>query len=256
MTLDQSLLAGLVIVTLTGVVIALLSHRTRAKWRKLDLLRDFIERWVREVTVPTEVDAIRLGSYFRPRVENDERFALSFKLVPKSVRRQYEQFIMATSAYIESCCRLYEQVEQECVERTGLRAMRWNMDIREWPERILEPSFVQSIYEQVWNTIRGKAVMLEDISYNIKHWTTSGKDYRREGLYLFATIKEPYHELELAQAGDQTVLESAQYAHRDMMRREYGEKFAEEVSRIKNLGKNAENLTSDFRKSISRLEVS
>lgn len=256
MTLDQSLLAGLVTVTLAGVVIALLVHRTRAKWRKLDLLSDFIETWVREVTVPTEVDAIRLGGHFRPRVENDERFALAFKLVPKSVRRQYEQFIRATSAYIESCCRLYEHVEQECVERTGLSAMRWNMEVREWPERILEPLFVQSIYEQVWNTVRAKAVMVEDISYNIKQWTTSGKGYRREGLYLFATIKEPYHDLELAQADDQTVLESAQNAHRDMMGKEWGEKFAEEVSRINDFAKNAENFTRDFRKNMIKLEVS
>lgn len=256
MTLDQILLILLVAATVGGVSAAWLIHRTQAKWRQKDLLRELLRRWSSEVTVPTELDSMRFDADFRPLVEKDECFGLAFKLVSQRARHQYEEFMEARSAYIESCHGLYEQLEAECAERTGLPAIRYGVEVKDWPSSLLMPFFAQSVYEQVWNTVRSKAVLPEDTTYEIKSWSLSQKSYKREGLYLFGTVKEPYHQIELAQADDRSKLEAAQLVHLDMMKIEHGKKFAEKIAEINRLREKAENLASDVRKNMRRLEVS
>lgn len=149
MTLDQALLSGLVVVTAVSVIIALLVHRTQAKWRQRDLLRELIGRWAEEVAVPTEVDAIGFDEkHLRLPIEKDAAFTSAFKLAPKRIQGQYGEFIEASSAYIKTCHKLYEQIAQECTERMGFPLGRWGEE-KDWPKRVLLPNFVLSIYEQV-----------------------------------------------------------------------------------------------------------
>jgi transcriptional antiterminator Rof (Rho-off) len=60
----------------------------------------------------------------------------------------------------------------------------------------------------------------------------------------------------LAQADDRSKLEAAQLVHLDMMKIEHGKKFAEKIAEINRLREKAENLASDVRKNMRRLEVS
>lgn len=260
MTLDQVLLSGLLSAAIAGVIIALFRHRMHARWRRKDLLREFITRWGGEVGVPTEVDAVRFeeehlrfGIDLRLPAEKEAYFAPAFKLAPKSVRQQHEEFIEARLAYIKGCHKLYEQIEQLCVERAGLQVGHWREE-RDWPKRVLLPNFVLTIYEQALG-LKHNTVRLEDISYSIGPFSHSGRGFERKGLHL-ATTYNAYHGLALAQADDEATLQHVRSIHRQMMETDYSKRFAAEVERVSELRKKAEILAREVRDSLRKLEVS
>jgi len=260
LTLDQALLTALVVATISGVVITLFRHRTQAKWRQRDLLRDFIRRWVGEIAVPTEVDAIqfeekhlRRGIDLRLPVEKDAPFASAYKLAPKRVRHCYEEFIETRSAYIKSCYRLYEKIGHDCIEKTGFPIGQWG-DERAWPERVLLPNFVTSIYEQVLGNKQG-TFRLEDISYSIGAFSHSGQGFERKGLHLTTTY-DAYYGLDLAQADDGTMLERIKPIHRQMMETDYCKKFSTDADWIRDLRKKAETIGDELRGGLRKLEIS
>jgi len=250
MTLDQVLLTGLVLATVAGVVISVLHYRTQAKWRQKDLLREFISKWATEAAVPTEVDAIRFDEEdLRLRAEKDSLFLLAFKLLPKRVQLQYGVYIEARSVYVKACHKLHEQVEAECVERTGLPVGRWG-DERNWPEKILLPNFVLSIYEHVLGT-KQDTFRPEDVLYNIGLFSHSGQGFERKGLHL-TTSYGAYQGLELARADDKTALDSVKSIHRQMIEADYSQKFTVEVAQLQSLRKKAEMLADKVRADLQK----
>lgn len=254
MTLDQWLLSGLVLATVIAVVISLLEYRTQARWRQRDLLKEFIGRWAGEVGIPLEVDALRFEErHLQLPIEEDPRFALAFKLAPKRLRCQYEEFIEDRSTYIKSCHKLYEQIEHECTERTGLPVGHWR-DTKNWPEKVLVPDFVRTIYEQIIGTIQD-AFQLEDISYNVGTFSHSGKGFLRKGFHLTVTY-DGYNGLELAQADNEATLERIKSIHKQMMELDYCRKFVAEVDEIRGLQKKAETIARKVREYLRKLEVS
>ena len=254
MTLDQSLLTGLVVATVAGVVIALLVHRTQVKWRQRDLLRDFIGTWAGQVGLPTEVDAVRFEEDLPLQVEQDACFPLAFKLVSKGLQRQYNEFIRARSAYIASCHALYDKIKNECEDRTRLPVGSWS-NTRNWPEKVLLPNFVLTIYEQTLGT-KQNTFRLEDISYKIGAFSHSGQGFERKGLHLTTTY-DAYSGLELAEAGDEAiaVLEDIQATHRQMMEVDYCRKFAADVEHVGYLREEANTLANRVREALRRLQV-
>lgn len=260
MTLDQALLTALVVATIAGVVITLFRHRARARWRQRDLLRDFIRRWAGEVSVPTEVDAVRfeedhqrLGIDLRLSVEKDAHFVSAYKLAPKKVHGHHENFIKARSIYIKTCYGLYEKIGHECTDRTGLPIGYWREE-RNWPNSVLLPNFVMSIYEQVLDNKRG-TFRLEDVSYNITPFSQSGQGYERKGLQLTTTY-DAYNGLELAQANDEATLERIKPVHRQMMELDYCEKFSVDVKRMRELREKADTIGDKVRNGLRKLEMS
>ena len=254
MTLDQTLLTGLVVATVAGVIITLLVHRTQAKWRQRDLLGDFIVTWAEQVATPAERDAVYLeGKGLRLPVEQDAYFSLALKIVPKGLRRQYGKFIRARSAYIVACHELYDQIKRDCADITGLPVGTWS-NTKNWPDRVLLPNFMLSIYELVLGSKRS-TFRLEDISYEIKPFTHSGQDLTRKGLCLTTTY-DAYSGLELAQAGDDATLKSMQSAHRQMMEMDYGKKFTAEVEHIGHLRAEADSIACRVCEALRKLPVS
>lgn len=260
MTLDQALLTALVVATIAGVVITLSRHQVQAKWRQRDLLRDFIRRWAGEVAVPTEIDSVRFeedrkrfGIDLRLPVEKDAHFASAYKLAPKKVRLHHGGFIKARSIYIKTCYELYEKIGHECIDRTGLPIGHWREE-RNWPNSVLLPNFVMSIYEQALGNKRG-TFRLEDVSYNITPFSQSGQGYERKGLHLTTTY-DAYNGLELAQANDKATLERINPIHRQMMELDYCEKFSADVDRIRDLGKKADTIGDEVRNGLRKLEIS
>jgi len=253
MTLDQALLTGLVVATVAGVIITLLVHRARTKWRQRDLLRDFIGTWAGQVGLPTEVDAIRFEEDSPLQAEQDAYFALAFKLTSKKLQRQYNEFMKARSTYIAACHKLYNQIEHECEDGTGLSVGAWR-NTKNWPEKVLLPNFVLSIYEQVLGSKRN-TFRLEDISYDIGRFSHSGQGFERKGLHLTTTYNA-YSGLQLAQAGDETILKGVQATHRQMMEMDYCRKFTAQVEHIGYLRAEADTLACDVREALHRLQVS
>ena len=254
MTLDQALLTGLVAATVVGLAITWLVHRTQAKWRQRDLLRESIGAWAEQVAIPTEVQAVRFErNELRLQVENDARFPLAFKLAPKGLQRQYEEFIKARSTYIKACHELYDRIEHECADRTGLPIGTWS-NTKNWPERVLLPNFVLSIYEQVLGT-KQNTFRLEDILYSIGSFSQSGQGYERKGLRLTTTY-DAYNGLELAQAADEATLEGVRATHREMMEVDYCRKFAADVEHIGHLLEKANALANKVGEALRRLQVS
>jgi len=254
-TLDQALLTGLVVATVAGVVIALLVHRTQAKWRQRDLLRDFIGTWAGQVGLPTEVDALRFEEDFPLQVEQDARFPLTFKLVSKGLQRQYKKFLRARSTYIAVCHALYDQIKGECEDRTGLPVVNWG-NIRDWPKEVVLPNFVLSIYEQVLGT-KQNTFRLEDISYDLRPFSRSAQGSMRKSLCLTTTY-DAYNGLELADASDEAIatLESIRATHRQMMEMDYCRKFTMQVEHIGYLRAEADTLACNVREALRRLQVS
>lgn len=263
MTLDQSLLAGLFAATVAGVVIALLVHRTQVKWRRRDQLRDFIGTWAGQVALPTEVDAVRFEDKgLRLAVEQDARFRLAFKLVSKGLQREYKEFIRARSTYIAACHELYDEIKHECRDRTGLSVATWG-NTKNWPEKVLLPNFVLSIYEQVLGSKRN-TFRLEDISYDIGLFSYSGQGFERKGRHLTTTY-DAYSGLELAQTSDEGIaileeaiamLEDIRATHRQMMEMDYCRKFTSQVEHIGYLRGQADTLAHNVREALHRLQVS
>lgn len=255
MTLDQILLTLLVVATIAGAIVALYVHRAQARSRQRDLLRDFIKRLAAEIIVPTEVDAVRSNEEdLRLRIEQDVHFSLAFKSIPTKVRRQYKEFIKAGSTYIKTCHKLYEEIRHESAERTGLPAGRRG-ETRDWPIKVLCPIFVFSVYERVMAAAQNTSFRSEDISYNIQPFRQSGRDYKREGLFLAATYGD-YNGLELAQADDEATLIHLQSIHRQMMEISYGKKFITEVYQVHDLKRKAERLAQKVSEELRKLEVS
>jgi hypothetical protein len=255
-TLDQALLTGLVVATIVGLVITWLVHRTQAKWRQRDLLRDFFGAWAGQVVIPTERDALYIKDKgLRLPVEREAHFPLAFKLAPRGLQHQYEEFIKARSAYITECHRLYDQIKHKCEDRTGLPVVSWG-NSRDWPREVLLPNFVITIYEQALGT-KQNTFRLEDISYNIGSFSQTGQGFERKGLHLKTTY-DAYNGLELAEAGDEAkaVLERIQATHRQMMETDYRGKFAAEVERIGYLLKDASAIASKVSEALRRLQVS
>jgi len=260
LTLDQALLTALVVATIVGVVITLFRHRTQARWRERDLLRDFVRRWAGEIAVPTEVDAIRFeeerlrfGIDLRLPVEKDAHFASAYKLTPKRICHYYEEFIEARAAYIKTCYELYEKIEHDCTEKTGFPIGQWREE-KGWPKRVLLPNFVMSIYEQVLGNKRG-TFRLEDISYNIGSFSHSGQGFERKGWHLTTTY-DAYNGLELAQADDEATLQRIKPIHRQLMEADHCKKFSTDVVRIRDLRKKAQTIGDEVRSGLRRLEIS
>jgi hypothetical protein len=268
-TLDQALLTGLVIATVAAVAATWLVHRTQAKWRQKDLLRDFIRTWVAEVVVPTEMDAVRFkedhlsyGIPLRPQVERDSYFTPTWKLVSKRIRHQYERFIKARSAYIETCYELYQQIEHDCTERTRFPVGRWKEE-KDWPKRVLLPNFVLSIYEQVLGNKRD-TFRLENISYNIGLFSHSGQGFERKGLHLTTSydayngfeLARAYSGLEPTQADDQAALERIKSIHRQMMEIEYGKKSVAQIGKVRELRTQADRLAHQVRDNLRKVQIS
>ena len=269
MTLDQTLLTGLVIAAVAGVAATWLVHRTQAKWRQKDLLRDFIGRWVSEVVVPTEIDAIRFeeehlsyGTPLRPYAERDSYFIPTWKLISKRIRQQYERFIKARSAYIETCYELYQKIEHDSTDKTGFPVGRWKEE-KEWPKRVLLPNFVLSIYEQVLGNKRD-TFRLENISYNIGLFSHSGQGFERKGLHLTTSydayngfeLARAYSGLEPTQADDQTALEHVKSIHRQMMEIEYGNRFVTQTGKVRELRTQADTLARQAGDNLRKLQIS
>lgn len=260
MTLDQALLAALVVATIAGVAITLFRHQVQARWRQRDLLRDFIRRWASEVVVPTTVDAVRFeedhqrfGIDLGLLVEKDAHFDSAYKIAPKKVRVHHEAFIKARSIYIKTCYELHERISQECTDRTRLPIGHWR-DERNWPKSVLLPNFVMSIYEQVLGDKRG-IFQVEDVSYKTAPFSQSGQGYERKGLNLTTTY-DAYNGLELVQADDEATLERIKPVHRQMMEQDYYKKFGEDVNRIRDLRKKADAIGDEVRNGLRRLEIS
>lgn len=254
MTLDQALLIGLVSATVAGLVITWLVHRTRAKWRQRDLLREFIGKWAEQVTVPTEVEAVRLEfSERRLPLEHDGRFPLAFKVASRKLQNKYEKFIKLRSTFITTCHDLFNHIKQECADKTGIPVTDWG-DSRNWPESVLLPTFVLSIYEQVIN-INRKAFSLEDASYNIASFSQTGQGFERKGLRLTVTYGDGGGP-ELAQAGDKETLENVRVVHRHMMEEDYCQKFAADVEHICYLRQEAVTMAGKVGEALLRLQVS
>jgi hypothetical protein len=260
LTLDQVLLAALVVATIAGVVITLSRHQVQAKWRQRDLLRDFISRWAGEVAVPTEVDSVRFegdrkrfGIDLRLPVEKEAHFTSAYKLAPKKLRVHHEDFVKARSIYIKTCYELYEKIGHECTDRTGLPIGCWREE-RDWPNSVLLPNFVVSIYEQVLGN-RRDTFRLEDVSYNITPFSQSGPGYERKGLQLTTTY-DAYNGLELAQADDEATLEHIKPVHTQMIGPDYYENFGEDVNRIRDLQEKADAIGNEVRNDLRKLEIS
>jgi len=254
MTLDQSLLTGLVVATVAGAIIAWLVHRTQAKWRQTDLLRELISKWASQVNVPNEVSAIQYDEHdLRLPIEKEAHFISAFKLSPKKVRRQWGEFIEARSTYIRACHRLYKQIGQECVERTGL-PIGQRRDTKNWPARVLLTEFILPIYEQVFGTMQG-TFRLEDISYDVRRFSHSGEGFARKGWELIVTYGN-YSGLGLAQADDEAVLQRIKSTHREIMQTDYRRKFAAEVEHVRDLLSKAKALADRVRDDLCKLEVS
>jgi hypothetical protein len=260
MTLDQVLLTALVVATVVGVIIALLRHRRQAGWRKRDLLREFIQRWAAQVGVPGEVDAVRFeeehlrfGIDLRLAIEKDAHYVTALKLTPKRTRHLYEKFVEGRLAYIKTCHELYERIEQECAETTGLPIGHWREE-RSWPIRLLLPHFVMSIYQRVLGN-KQDDIRLEDISYGIGPFSLTGQGFERKGLHLTVTY-DAYNGLALAQADDEATLERIKSIHRQMMETHYCKRFIAEVDRIRDLRREAEILAHKVRDALRELEVS
>lgn len=253
MTLDQALLTGLVAATVVGLAITWLVHRTQAKWRQRDLLKQFIGSWAEQVAVPTEVDAVRFEDESQGlEIEKDPRFPLAFKLVPKGLQHQYKKFIEARSTYITACHALYDKINNECEDRTGLPVGSWS-NTRNWPQEVLLPNFILTIYEQALGA-KQNTFRLEDISYNIGKFNQSGQGYQRKGLSLNTTYNA-YSGLELAQADDEATLGRVQGIHRKMFEIDYCGKFADDVEHIGYLREEAETIAKNIREALYRLQV-
>lgn len=259
MTLDQALLIGLITATTAGVVFALYRHRIHARWRRKDLLRDFISRWAAEIAVPTEADALRFAEDhlrfrlgLRLSVEKDAHFTLAFRLAPKGTQHQYEQFVEVRSDYIKNCHKLFQEIEKKCAERTGIKVSHWG-EVKDWPEKVLLPNFVLTIYEQILGIKQG-TFQLQDISYDIGAFSHSGQGFERKGLHLTTTYNA-YDRLELAQAGDEVTLEHIKSIHRQMMEMDWHSQFNAEVERIREFQKKAEMLAHEVRDTLRKLEV-
>jgi hypothetical protein len=254
MTLDQILLTGLVAATVASLVIAWLVHRTRAKWRQRDLLREFIGAWSGQVVIPTERDALfPKDESLRLPVEQEAHFPLAFKLAPKGLQHEYEEFIKARSTYIITCQNLYNQIKRECADKTGIPVTDWG-DARNWPENVLLPNFVLSIYEKVLG-IEKNAFGSLGISYDIGQFSETGQGFERKGLRLTIMYGD-FDGPELAQASDEATLKKVSVVHRQMMEADYCGKFTPDVEHVGSLREEASAIASKVSEALRRLQFS
>jgi hypothetical protein len=233
------------------VGVAVLANARQAKWRQLDLLREFISRWVGQVIVPTPWDAVRSGeARSRTAVENDAQFSLAFKLAPRSLRRRYQEFVQARSLYIEACEKLYQTIAFECETTTGI-PVGCRGNIRNWPAKVLTPNFVLSVMERILGTNEG-GPQPDSISYDLGSFTYGAEGFTRTGRHLSASY-DSRERLELAQADDDSALDSLKRVHSEMMEPGYRRKFELEVVGIARLRENAADLGSTVREGLLRL---
>ena len=148
---------------------------------------------------------------------------------------------------------MYEQIKRECADKTNLPVGIWK-NTKDWPQNVLLPNFVLSIYEQVLGTIRN-TFRLEDISYNIGPFSHSGQSFTRKGLSLTTTY-DAHSGLELAQAGGEATLKQIQSIHRQMMEMDHCIKFTAEVERIGYLREEANTLADKVRETLRRFQFS
>lgn len=254
MTLDQALLAALIAVTALGTGVATVTFWRQGRWRRLDLLKELIDRWANQTTLPDGRDIVHFQAvYARAAVENDARFALALKLVPMFLRRQYEEFVRVRSVFIEACQRLHWRICSECETRTGVPVGEWE-DVRNWPETVLAPNFPLSVFEQVLAGDRERVQPI-DVSYDVESVSHTGDGFIRKKRSLRATYRE-YRQMELAQADEDSILEPIKLLHRQMMSSEYCHKLQGDVAEITRLRDKAESLASTVRKGIRRVLAS
>jgi len=262
MSLGEWLLVGLIIATLVGAGvgagITLYRHKSQVKWRKLDRLTPFIRSW-RE-----QVDVLGIGAAstwtqkeFRLYVEDDGCFGAALAL-SKEVQGQYEEFKTATSRYIKACCELFDNIAQDCQDKTGLPIGEGHE--KEWPENVITPAFVGTINKFV--TTRDQTRLIDkDVSYNIRsfHRTGGAGDWERKGLELRLTsaILE-FENKPIAQVSEseEALLKQIEPIHREMMSAEYARKFEEKVNEIWSLKDRAESLAEQVRSGLLQLETS
>ena len=127
---------------------------------------------------------------------------------------------------------------------------------KDWPEDVLTPNFVLSIYKEV--IAREQSCLTDtDMSYKIGSFSLSGKGYERNGFHLALTCDVlDFSSLEIAQASEEALLEQLRPIHRGMMSAEYKRKFEEKVNEICSLKDRAESLAEEVRSGFRRLETS
>lgn len=218
------------------------------------ILREFIGRWVGQVIVPTPWDAVRSGeARSRTAVDNEAQFSLAFKLASQSLRHRYQEFLGARSLYIEACEKLYQTIAYQCETTTGIPVGCWE-NIRNWPTRVLTPNFVLSVMERILGTDEG-GPQPDSISYDLGSFTYGAEGFTRTGRHLSVSY-DGRQRLELAQADDDSALDSLKRVHSEMIEPGYRRKFEREVVEIARLRGNADGLASTVREGLLRLLAS